>query len=465
MNWNIEQLSINKLAVPGMLTAIAEIIVTARADIVLLLEVRLTQVESAMRQLSGALNGRDPGPTHMNWTGYFLSRQTGGEYYAALVRNLDYIRPVVVSTGPDGSRLHPLCDLRENTFAVWPTANWAATAYPVAAARPSIPLCDVFATPRFDRPAKRRRTAFAGKPLAEGGFATGRGYRLPALAMFWVRTAVPGGHLLPFVICHYAAVRGHGQRNTLAQAQVAQLPHLHIAQLFNSNPAGPGTSGYLDVLDDARNHRAVRVQELCFTGDFNIDFLHNSAAGDHLARVNRAAIAALTPTAERGGSAAPPAAPGVAGPVPPVPYAPPQPPAREIGTIGNQVLRAAVTEQGTIQREYPLPVPPPPPPYASAAFDNFFYGGTCLVSAAQHPHDAGEVINVPVRITQAHPAPPGQINLAATAGYYVIQLHKKNADNAPGLRLGAPPLTDNERLIGARLISDHLPVVLEFNCP
>ncbi|WP_345575128.1 hypothetical protein [Nonomuraea rosea] len=469
MNWNIEQLSAKKLNIAGLATAIARTIAVANVDIVLLLEVRLTNVNTAMTTLSKALNAAEPGAAGNNWRGYFLSWPTGRECYAALIRNLDLIRPVVVSSGPIGTVAVPLRDLRRNVFKLWPSANWAATAYPVAAARPALPLCDVF----FTRTRGVKRARFGGQTIANGGYALGYGFRLPALAMFWIHTAA-GDYLVPFVVCHYAAIRGAKQRNVLGQGQVAQLNQLHIAQLFNDNPAGAGAGGYLDVLDAVPAHQPIPVREVCFTGDFNLDFLNNLPNGGNVAQTNSRALDALTPTPQGGGSATPPALPGVFGVPPALPYAGVLPPPPAAAQMPAQILRAAITTQGTIQRAYPLPNPapasPPPAPYASAAFDNFFYGGTRLTSAAvaygTGAADAGEVVNVPANIVQGAPGAAGQIGLATVVAHYAA-LMKKNAALAPNLQAapGRAALIADDRLIGARLLSDHFPVVLTFTCP
>ncbi|NUP39114.1 MAG: hypothetical protein HOY76_19390 [Streptomyces sp.] len=471
MNWNIEQLSFNKLSVAGMATAIARTIAFADVDIVLLLEVRQKNVGAAMTMLSTELNTVQPGTSGNNWLGYFLSEPTGKELYAAFIRDLDAIRPVVVSSGPAGTSGSPLADLRQNVFEIWPGSNFAATAYPVAAPTPTLPLCDVFVA--AGRAAKRPR--FGGRDIANGGYSFGNGFRLPALAMFWIHTAAGGDYLVPFVVCHYAAVRGSKKRNVLGQGQVAQLNQLHIAQLFNDNPAAGGNSGYLDVYDPVANvHQAKLVEEVCFTGDFNVDFLDNLPAGGNVARTNNAALMSLTPTTQGGGSAAPAALPGAPAAPPTLPYAGAQPPPLPANQMPAQVLRVAVTTQGTIQRKYPLPNPapvtPPPAPYTSAAFDNFFYGGTRLTSATAAygtgAVDSGQVVNVAPNIVRRVPAAAGQIDLRAVAAHYAL-LATKKAALAPKLQTGRrqPVLTADDRLIGARLISDHLPVVLTFTCP
>ncbi len=477
MNWNIEALSNAKLSVPGMPAAIARTVAAANVDILIVLEVKMTRVANAMTTLSNALNVADGGGN--NWRGYFLSRRTGGEYYCVFVRNLDLVRPVFpqAGVGPSGATGDPLRNLKQNVFEAWPSANWAATAYPfggpAAPPLPPIPLCDLYATRPRARAAQRAN--FGGQTVGNGGYSLGRGFRMPALALFWAHTAAGNDYLLPFVMCHYAAMRGRRARNILAQSQVYQLMYLHIAQLFNSNATGAGTSGYLDVLNAAGGNTAVRVQEVCFTGDFNLDFLENNAGGaTHLARTNRGAYDGLTATQQQGGSTgpgAPTALPGAAGPVPALPYGPPWPAAPSASIIYQQRLRAAVTTQGTIQQTFPLPAPLPvipPAPYGSAAFDNFFYGGTQMSGALPLVGlDAGQAIDVPASIVQGAPAAANQINLATVAANYAVRARPKNANNAPSLRAAGPPpaLTADDRLIGSRLVSDHLPVLLDFALP
>jgi hypothetical protein len=333
-------------------------------------------------------------------------------------------------------------------------------------------LIDLFQTPVHDRAAKRGR--FAGQAINNGGYALGRGRRLPCLAMFMVHGAALT--LVPIVVCHYAAVRGG--RNFLGQQQIAQLHQLHIAQLFSfynvlAHPVPPPTSGYLDV-DGA----AVAVQNIMYTGDFNVDFLKNRAApmGDHLQSVNRAALDRLTPTVQQGGSVAPAAAAGAPGAVPAVPFPAGTfvPGAPIVSNIPRQALRAACTTSGTILKQLPAapPMPVPPPNTAAlraAAFDNFLYGGTelntAVLAAGAPPNDSGQIIDVPFDIQQPG-APPPAITVGPLQIHYApAGTHRANL--APNLAggVGAAPLTVNDRWIGAYLISDHVPAVLQFQCP
>ncbi len=481
MNWNIESLSFKKLAIPGMAAAIARTVAAANVDVLIVLEVKTAKVNVAMSALSAALNGAEPGPG-TNWERYFLSYPSGVEYCCVFIRNLNLIRPVYPSGGgPVGDSGDQLINLDQNTFVVWPSANFGVSAYPAALPPHFIPLLDVYATLRPDRPGKQR-TAFGGQPIGRCGYSLGRGYRLPALLLLAIRGAMVN-YLVPIVICHYAASRG--TRNVLGESQVGQLKDLHIAQLFDfhspaGGPAPVPTSGYLDVRDAAGVDTAVRVQELIFTGDFNLDYLNNLNGGSADQQMIYNAYSGLTPTQRSGGSAAPAAAAGAAGPVPPVlPVPGPYPPGPLSADVGAQTLRAAVTSQGTIMwnPDSELIGPPPaggpdPAPYTTKALDNFLYGGTQLATApAVHGLagiDSGQVINVPANIVNPGAvAAPGQVDLSGPAAHHLLA-DTRNAASA--LRLQAPlgpwtALSDLDRLVGARMVSDHLPVVLSFNCP
>lgn len=479
MNWNIEKLGKTKLDVNGMGRALARTVVAADVDILLVLEVVPDSAIYAMEQLSRALNLAEgaarpnaPRVAH-RWQGYFLSPKSSTECYGVFIRDLDTVRPVFPDTAK-GDEKNPLRDLTDVSFKIWPSPDWTNSAYPISSSPPTFPLCQTYLGEDADsddsgeRPNKRRRHNFPGQSQGNGGFALGLGYRLPVLTMFCVHTR-SAEYLIPIVACHHAAVRSG--RNGLAQSQIERLKELHIAQLFN----GLGASRHIDVLesDSPPKHRPVRVQELCFTGDYNVDFLNNGSNGaNDLAAKNYRAYLALTPTQQQGGSATPPALPGeeqkppdmTRGPVPVAPL-----PEHHCFPLG---LRAAVTTQATILHHYRPKQPPPPPPYTSAAFDNFFYGGTRM-SQATIAHgvgniDSGEVVYVHENIVQqGGEAADRLVDVSQIAAHY-FKRGTKNAKHAPGLlqpHSAGTPLNSNDRLIGARFLSDHLPVVIQFECP
>jgi hypothetical protein len=426
--------------------------------------------------MSDALNAADGAGGNNNWRGYFLSYVTGGEFYCVFIRNLNLIRPMYIrdGDGPRGTSHDPLVDMRANVFSIWPSANWATDAYGLgvfAQPYPRIPICDAWATPR--RPRQAKKVNFGGQPIGAGGYSLGRGFRLPGLALFCIHTGA-ATNAVPFLMCHYAAVRGRRQRNVLAQSQVNQLAFLQMPQYFNDHHLVQ-QSYWLRYRDAGNNVLPWNVNQLCFTGDFNLNFLENLGGGGatNIQKMNHNAYLSITPTVEQGGSAPPPNADAGNAGVPPNPYPPPVG-APSVDEIQQQSLRAAVTTRGTIMhRHYPLPLPPPGPPppvetYVTSAFDNFFYGGALLNTAVRNVaagNDSGEVRNVPNSIVQqGGAANVGQIDLSAVAAHYAAT-NTKNAQNAPQLQAAVGGLDPSDRLIGARLLSDHLPVVLEFAVP
>lgn len=297
---------------------------------------------------------------------------------------------------------------------------------------------------------------------------------MPCLMLFEILNAAGPNYVIPVLTCHLGAVRGGA--NPLARGQVEQYRTTHIAQKF-LNPAAltlPADS-YIDL-----NGAATRIQELIVTGDFNIDFSQQNPPlpANALRTGNRTALNTLTPTSVNGGSGGPPANPGPAGPVPvAVPFAGPfdEGPIVNPGNLAlmNQALKAANTSSGTILHHYDATVVHPNTvALRDANFDNFFFGGTQLsatfqtLTAGPPAADACQVYDIPAQITQA-PAAAGTLDVAGAYLHHLIA-GTRDAAAAPNLYVGLgpmPALTTNDRLIGARFISDHLPILIQVNLP
>ena len=355
--------------------------------------------------------------------------------------------------------------MRRNQFTTWPNTFAALPVAGALPAAPRMPLVDVFAsTP----PVGRKRKRFAGGSLANGGYALGDGFRLPSLMMMSVRAAAQGAapHLIPILVCHLGAVRGGA--NPLARGQIAQYKDTDIAQRFNAG-------GYID-LDGA----AQAVQELVVTGDFNVDFLQNTPGS-----ADNAALTHLTPTQAGGTSLAPAAQPGAPGlPPPPVPFAMPLGgwPDGPISTqIANLALRTAATTRGTMLLVPVAPGGAAVPPYAGACFDNFFYGGVLLAGqgimqlAPGLVNETCVIADVPGSVVRAPAAPPAP-NVGPLWTHYnglpplptgALPQKRQWAIWAPSLDpvFGGGAITNEARLVGARLLSDHLPTLVEANLP
>ena len=492
MNWNIEQLSWNKIQINGMADAIARVIYGMNIDIVVILEVRKVYRAWIMSMLTNAINNLQPGGAPPYY--WLTSRSTGGEHYGFIIRNINTIRPLQFAINPnaplplqkDGTAQRPLSNLHALRWTTWPVAFPAAAPHPPPAF-PLMPLINTFVSPNTNRPTKIRKTNFAGQNIGNGGYSEGRGYRMPCLAIFVVQGPNALTYL-PIVVCHYAAVRGG--RNFLAQQQIRQLNQLHIAQLFSFYdasvlPALAPECGFLDI-----DNAAVPITNIIYTGDFNVNFLRNDPGGDHTAITNHEAFVGLTPTLQNGASTTPPAAAGaLPALVPLVPFNV-FPPAPEAAEIPVQTLRASCTTWGTILKKVAL-IPPPHPPakpgtlppappnylaIRDGAIDNFFYGGaeanTAVVNFGPNNTDSGAIINVPSSIRQvnaagAPPAPPNT-SVSGPRNFYAAPPATKRAHLAPNLSGTAgvaPALTINDEWIGSRLLSDHLPVIIQIACP
>jgi hypothetical protein len=466
MNWNIEKLSWNKIGIPGMAQAISATVFGENIDVLIIVEVMKVNAPNIMAILTTALDVlAGAAGTYQ----YFLSYPSGGEHYGIIIRNLNVIRPLAYAPNPNvlpadvtnGTQNRPFTNLQYQSWTTWPIAFPNALPPLPWPAKPRMGLTDVYATSPRARTVKK--TKFGGMPIANGGYSLGRGYRLPCIVPLMIQGAAVV-YLVPLIVCHYAS--SYGGRNRLAQAQVGQLKLLDAAQSFSKPGLGGPRCKFWDV-----DNVAEPVVETIFTGDFNLNFMQNLAGGTFIQSTNRAAYNNLTPTVQLAGSAAPAANAGaVPLLVPAVPFVAPFVAGPNMANVPVQALRAAATTEGTILLDWdPLLNPPNTLAIRGGALDNFMYGGaepnTAVVNFGVGLVDSGDVIDVPANVSQAGAPVPPLINVAGPAVFYTNR-GTKNAALAPSLLGGAmaPPLTVDDRWIGANLVSDHLPVILDFNC-
>lgn len=509
MVWNVRKFSMNKAQIPGFLPAVARTVLGSNVDVLVILEA--TKLGGgALGALAVTLRQLDQQPNH--WA-YTLSFPTGNERYGFFFRNLNVVRPTQFAPNPSlplppdlGQATLPVENLDEIQFASWPFPFPAQQQGPLPlppapAGPPSQPLIGPFYTQRLERPAKRKR-GFAG---TISSYKPGIGARQPCLTVFAVQDPANNAQAVSYialVVCHFTAVRNSYDTNQLAREQIRQMSQLHITQKYAfrsaEHPNNPVTTGYINV-----NGAAALVRNLLIVGDSNVDFMTNEPNGNALARKNHDfAFAYLTPTLQRGGSVPPTAVqaqaagavkgPGGPLPVPQIPFPLPglaPPPDAE---IPHQALAPGVTMQGTIL----LPYSPPnwihvqtqnnTAAMRGACIDLMFYGGPQLETAAVlGPANAGVAdtalaVDVPLSVVNQNPnqaPPPGQIQLGQVQQHYLqpmgnvnhpANLPRHNANLANNLNAGGPnppPLTLLDRWLGANMISDHVPVLLQFTCP
>jgi hypothetical protein len=469
LNWNIQTLGPTKRRVPGVMEAIGKVIADAQADVVIVVELAGSTPATSMRALSKATRAHIPPGGH-DYSAWAVSYASNGESYGLLIRDLDQVRPLRVVAGPSGREAAaagdgPLKLLDANRFAIWPAPFPAAVNYPLGAP-PSMPLVDVWARP--PQPRGKRGRDFPGRNLQQGGYAEGRGFRLPCLMMLAVSNGAGGFSLLPVVINHF------GAGDPLARAQLEGLKQVDIAQKFV-------TGRHVNV-----EGNAVRVQELLLTGDFNVDFAVNSPGGSEEAKRNRRWLEVLTPATAGAGSAPGSGAPGrrvppgkplppAPAPLPPPVVGNPQPPSTL--DIGDMDLKTAVTAKATFLAAWNSPPPPPPPPlpWGEHIYDNFFFGGQRLQVLALPPGvlDAGAVVQVPELADVAlRPFLGATWTYYTTAPKYVKPAPKLSEKTLMALgalefnpAIAPAGLSRQAGLVGARWISDHLPVYIDAPLP
>lgn len=431
MNWNIETFGWDKLVKAGGCEPIARIIAAERPDIVCILEVsNLDLVASAaIQRLSESISAivaaeGEPGL----YETFLISPRSSTEIYAFIIKDTARVWPLVPTL--NGEPLGPvtLCDLTKLEPGDGGGAqeiDWKrldADARAGVAEPPGwFPLVDMRANSTYGR--KRARTT--GQPVAEGGLSQGQGYRLACLGMFRVRSEQGGEHLIPIVVTHYAADA------PMAATQMADLVHLHIAQLYRLNAS---------IKVEGRNHP---IENLIFTGDFNIDFLEpewESQISGYSVLTRPLPDAAPDDPGEKRKLAA--TIPNVDRNEPP--------------TLG---LDAAVRDEATHLIMYGYEGRRNLRQLRDKCLDNLFYGGPALRNLVEV-----NVVDVPRRIAGS------RIDVRRMANYYASRRGDRgthgcrSAQARPLLKRGLT-MTADAALIGARLLSDHLPVVVTFNLP
>lgn len=509
MNWNIEQLSNDKINISGMADAIARTVVSMNIDLLVILELRTKNVKSTMDHLTTALNNvwvkSAPGNDRNYYRAGFVSAPTGSEHYGFVIKDLNKIRPIVVEQEANdtvGLAENPLMNLDDVNFRTWPdTFTNLPNAYSARDTKRYLPLTDIYAGAP---PSGRNALNFYGQALSgKNGYSLGRGFRLPCLAMFELYTGV----VIPIVACHFGAVRGG--KNHLAGGQIKQLFCTHIAQKFNT-----GGTIKLNVTDDDGDEdmdddTGTVIEEIIFTGDYNVNFLRagqpnlveeaedyidEDDGDDHTdddmpeddPNYETRVYASLSPATANSGSEEPDALPGQGAimqddeglggvPLP--------------AELPDLELKAANTSQGTILHHYHDDVTPTATwELSGACFDNFFFGGTelsanIIIDYGYNSIDACEVYDLPAQVIRPVSSgtriQPGQIQLKGVSQYYwnkkgrrldpntgqyVEVVGVKNARAAPSLQRSgnSSTLTMNDRLIGTRFVSDHLPTAIEF---
>lgn len=465
LHWNLEKFGRGRANVNYLVNTMADIIYDQNADICIFTELAPATGGQALLRLAQACSQKYGNNAESYFRYYFVSENAGAECYGFLIKDINVVRPLQfyqLQTNPVanlGTLANPLTCLDAGGWKMWPNGwdqilpaqNGFTTGDMLA------PVMDLFAMRTNPRLGSAYYN-FAGQAMTGGGYAQGSGSRLPALAVFTVKTD-NGLYWFPVVALHAAA--SLGTSNPLAECQVPQLALLHIAQLFGlgddrADAAGPRQAGYLYINENQQTNPTtgwLPVQNLMVTGDFNLDFNDDADAYN-----------ALTTAVATGGSGTPGGAAATAGnapgATPPVTGIQAPTASRSQRAAFLMSLKTGVTQGFTHLNQYQAGGTNSP--FGTVVFDNMFYGGQQLAGAV-NPNggtgDAAFVPNVPAAIT----APGGTFSIAGLATSYA-QAGVRNANQAAAAPLRAyptQPMTTSAQLIGARLISDHLPQVTQ----
>jgi hypothetical protein len=478
MNWNLEHLAWNKIQVAGMVDAIARTVTAQSVDLLVIVELQQNSYARVMSAIAARLNALAPGEGN-DYKVWCVSYPTGRELYGYIIRDLNTIRPIAVASGPTGTANDPITNLYLNTFATAP-GTFAALADAYSTLRgagpwqgPSLPLAGPYVLPA---PSRRARPRFKGEALEGGAYELGAGFRAPCMALFDVRGEGDAPNtLLPVVTYHL------NSRRIDAGGQMRQFGRMHLVGHYLGG-------NYLNV-----NLVPLGVRDITFCGDFNVNFLGIDSDGSQAQREDAAAYMTVTPTGPNGGSATPAAQPGDPQPIPGTaggiafPFQTPYPVPARADQIPPLGLRIAATAENTKYKPLNTTAPPTDlPSMRSMCYDNFMYGGAKLAGGVQIPCPAGSPApdpgqgagdaalvvdpanNIRLNGDPAFNRTPGLLDLKGVSRYYA-QLNLKGAARRPALMADyqGPPaipitLAIDDLWVGARLLSDHVPVVIEL---
>lgn len=255
MNWNVQNFGPAKAGIKfgnyDVVLAIAKLVVESKTDILVLLELNTTSRQTATDVASNLLQGLHSysyGKGRNEWNVCVLSPNTGTEFYGFFVRDAARTVPMPISAPVVGTS--PVEDL--GPFHPAATAEFtavAANATGVQQGRFPLLHADLPKTSSFGRP--------MGIPLWPGT-------RYPVLGLFWVPQASAVNRMLPIFACHFAP------NSSQANSQILNLPYFSVLNALRPGAAAPVSlkvtpPGGMGSVTQAINYFVI-------TGDFNIDF-------------------------------------------------------------------------------------------------------------------------------------------------------------------------------------------------
>lgn len=407
MNWNIEQFGTLKACMPDIMRAIAKIVVKNKIDIVCIVEVKTTKFATAaqhLQTLSAAINQQaklSRQPATYYKT-YALSQGTGLEHYGFIIKDVGAIQPVTLPASMVWVGPEPNHVLEKQNFITRDTQGLVEGRFPLY------------------RPDMTRGTNVTCDRWV--------GVRYPCLALFYVTGAAEP--YLPIFVCHFKA-----NTNT-ATEQMRRIPYISLLNhIAHQNPLSMQINGA---------HQ--QITKAIFTGDFNVHYTTGGANSAYNPFVAIPIPHPVTPTPNR------------------------RPPA-PVDSLG---FNMAITQEKTHLYRFHTFVKKSRSEKRTTLdlrrnlYDNFFFGGHSATYPSAITLVGQSVVDVPKMFRG------DVLELKECLSYYAAldakglkdnpyQIRVKNYVNQ--LRSRYSTVNLEASLVGARLISDHLPVILEVQLP
>lgn len=466
MSWNLQSFGEGRGNIEPLCESIAHIIVNGGIDLFIALELASKTGSRALASIARACQNIANAPDSYKYMQ--VSNATGNDMYGFLIRDLSVISfcsgiPCDGPNIPKGTLGDPLGAMTQSTWTTYaPPQTRPNQVY--STARPAL-LAEPFVKSSGSRPCNADKSTFGGQTVANGGLAQGGGTRLPTVTVFALNPQDQQTRsYIGIVALHSAAARSKG--NTLGGQQLKQLSGLDICQSY-------GVQKQDDLEIDAVTAQEIYIDgawralsNLLVIGDFNLDFEYTDPTRkqNKTEKDARAAYAAMTPDRWKapGQQSAQPGTVGTH-----MDGAPPaQKDPKQVLFLSNYTLplqlKAAINTENTLLgtlADYDEIVANGgnPKTFTSYSIDNIFFGGVQASSAnRQQDGQYGTVGDLPNAILN------GVVDITPLAIYYFGADVRSASQMSMFDDNPKPNLTDRDALIGSRLISDHLPICLQF---
>ena len=254
LTWNIEQYGGKKASFADIVEAIAKVVVDINPDIFILLEIKTTinlTAKAVVKTLADALYNLSGG----NYRVAVISANTGLEFYGFFIKNNANTVPLVPVKKVGGGSVSIIGD--ENL--AYSDVEFRKKD-PVGA---GVEVLETFPliSPDLDE--------YEDDEM-EIGVPEWPGVRLPALATFWCTNATGARRLLPIAACHFAAAHGTALRQVKTLRYFSPFQGLGPPDPNQNIPTNP-LSLTVNLLNGVTFN--ATLQHYVLTGDFNLNYI------------------------------------------------------------------------------------------------------------------------------------------------------------------------------------------------